>query len=133
MENNHEKGSFLDSFIFYLWISIYAETIPTKGYVSAKSGLNVRKGPSSSSGKIGALNTGQNVTIESVSGKWYKITSPMSGYVFSQHIVVTESREVEDEDEDDSKLSPEEADKAGCDLDKSLSNVKIMKTPKANK
>ena len=116
--------------ILGLVVSIYAETIPTKGYVSAKSGLNVRKGPSSSSTKIGALNTGQNVTIESVSGKWYKISSPMSGYVFSQHIVVTDSREVEDED--DSKLSPEEADKVGCDLDKSLSNVVIMKTPKAN-
>ena len=114
--------------IFGLVVSIYAETIPTKGYVSANSGLNVRKGPSSNSGKVGVLEKGTTVTIVSVSGKWYKISSPKSGYVFSQHIVVTDSKEVEDED--DSKLSPEEADKIGCDLDKSLNKVKIMKTPK---
>ncbi len=114
--------------ILGLGVSIYAETIPTKGYVSANSGLNVRKGPSSNSGKVGVLAKGTTVTIVSVSGKWYKISSPKSGYVFSQHIVVTDSKEVEDEDE--SKLSPEEADKIGCDLDKSLNKVKIMKTPK---
>lgn len=114
--------------ILGLGVSIYAETIPTKGYVSANSGLNVRKGPSSNSGKVGVLEKGTTVTIVSVSGKWYKISSPKSGYVFSQHIVVTDSKEVEDED--DSKLSPEEADKIGCDLDKSLNKVKIMKTPK---
>lgn len=114
--------------ILGLGVSIYAETIPTKGYVSANSGLNVRKGPSSNSGKVGVLEKGTTVTIVSVSGKWYKISSPKSGYVFSQHIVVTDSKEVEDEDE--SKLSPEEADKIGCDLDKSLNKVKIMKTPK---
>ena len=114
--------------IFGLALSIYAETIPTKGYVNADSGLNVRKGPSSNTEKIGALEKGVTVTIESVSGNWYKISSPKSGYVFSQHIVVTDSKEVEDED--DSKLSPEEADKIGCDMDKSLYKVKIMKTPK---
>lgn len=114
--------------ILGLAVSICAETIPTKGYVSAESGLNVRKGPSSNSGKVGVLEKGTTVTIVSVSGKWYKISSPKSGYVFSQHIVVTDSKEVEDED--DSKLSPEEADKIGCDLDKSLNKVKIMKTPK---
>ncbi len=114
--------------ILGLAVSIYAETIPTKGYVSANSGLNVRKGPSSNSEKLGALEKGQTVTIESVSGNWYKISSPKSGYVFSQHIVVTDSKEIEDEDA--SKLSPEEADKIGCDMDKSLFNAKIMKTPK---
>ena len=107
-------------------VGIYAETRPTKGYVKPDIGLNVRKGPSSSSAKIGALGKGDTVTIDSVSGEWYKISSPMSGYVYSQHIAVTDSIE---EEEDESKLSPEEIEKIGCDIDRSLSKVKIMKTP----
>ena len=117
---------FLILSILGLSVGIYAETIPTKGYVSAEIGLNIRKGPSSDSEKIGALNKGDNVTIESVSGEWYKISSPQSGYVYAQHIVVTDSIEA-----DDANLTPEEKDKIGCDLEKSLSRVKIMKTPKA--
>ena len=120
---------FLILSIFGLAVGIYAETIPTKGYVSAEIGLNIRSGPSSDSDKIGALNKGDYVTIESVSGEWYKISSPQSGYVYAQHIVVTDS--IESEDEDDSKLTPEEIEKIGCDIDKSLSRVKIMKTLKA--
>ena len=109
-----------------LTVNICAETIPTKGYVSANSGLNVRKGPNSDSDKIGALNKGDPVTIESVSGDWYKISSPLSGYVYAKHIVVTESTE-----SDDSNLTTEEREKIGCDIDKSLTRVEIMKTPKA--
>jgi len=125
------------TFILFIMLSFlglalvnYAETIPTKGYVNADIGLNVRTGPSSSSTKIGALNNGEKVTIVSVSGKWYKISSPMSGYVHGDYIIVTES--VESEDVDESKLTPEEVEKIGCDIDRSLSNVKIMKAPSSN-
>ena len=62
-------------------MAIYAETIPIKGYVTPDIGLNVRTGPSESSTKIGALSKGENLTIVAVSGSWYKISSPMSGYV----------------------------------------------------
>ena len=106
-------------------VVILAESIPTKGIVKPDIGLNVRRGPSSDSEKVGVLGKGDEVTIDSVSGEWYKISSPMSGYVYAQHINVTDSIE-----SDDSKLTPEEREKIGCDIDKSLSRVVIMKTPK---
>lgn len=123
------------TYILFLMLSllsiavvILAETIPTRGVVIPDIGLNVRRGPSSDSEKIGALGKGDEVTIESVSGEWYQISSPMSGYVYAQHIDVTDSTEL-----DDSKLTPEEREKIGCDIDKSLSRVIIMKAPKADK
>ena len=113
-----------------LAIAIYAETIPTKGYVNPDIGLYVRKEPNSNSAQIGILSKGDTVVIDSVtSSGWYKISSPMKGYVYGQHITVTESTESEEIDE--SKLTPEEANKIGCDFDKSLKPVKILKAPSA--
>ena len=116
--------------IFGLAVGIYAETIPTKGYVTPDIGLYVRSEPDSSSSQVGILSKGDTVVIDSVtSSGWYKISSPMTGYVYGQYITVTESTESEEIDE--SKLTPEEANKIGCDFDKSLKHVKILKSPSA--
>ena len=113
-----------------LAVSIYAETIPTKGYVTPEIGLYVRQKPDSSSAQVGILSKGDNVVIDSVTPTgWYKISSPMSGYVYGQYITVTETTESEEIDE--SQLTPEEANKIGCDFDKSLKHVKILKSPSA--
>ena len=132
------------TFILFIMLSVLlvaaginAETIPTKGYVTPDIGLNVRSGPSEGSTKLGALEKGTVLKITSVSGKWYKISSPMSGYV-----TVTDSIESEDLAEeqpdnsgeqqpkvDDSTLPQEEQEKIGCDIDRSLANVQINKTP----
>ena len=79
---------------------------------------------------VTALTNGTNITIESVSGKWYQISSPSSGYVYSDYVTVTEYNEVEDtEKTDDSKLPPEEQEKVGCDIDRSLKNFELEKNP----
>jgi uncharacterized protein YgiM (DUF1202 family) len=111
-------------------MAIYAETIPVKGYVTPDIGLNVRTGPSESSTKIGALSKGENLTIVAVSGSWYKISSPMSGYVHGSYVTVTEYGEGPDEEaEEEANLTPEEADKLGCDIEKSLEKAKVTKAP----
>ena len=123
--------------LFGLAIGLNAETIPTKGVVSPDIGLNVRTGPSESSSKIGALTKGTVITIASVSGSWYKISSPMSGYVHASYVTVTDSIESEDSGDsgegtssvDEASLPPEEQDKIGCDIDRSLANVKVVTTP----
>ena len=113
-----------------IFVRVSAETVPTKGCVNAKSGLNVRVGPSEYSEIITALTNGTNLTIDSVSGKWYKISSPSSGYVYSEYVTVTETTEVEDSEKtDDSKLPPEEQEKVGCDIDRSLKNFELEKNP----
>ena len=134
------------TFILFIMLSVLlvaaginAETIPTKGYVTPDIGLNVRSGPSEGSTKIGALEKGTVLIISSVSGKWYKISSPMSGYVHGDYVTVTDSIESEDPTDeqqpgqeskvDDSTLPQEEQEKIGCDIDRSLANVQIIKTP----
>lgn len=107
----------LCSLFFVIAITLYAEQIPIKGYVSPDIGLNVRTGPSEGSTKIGALEKGTALTIVAVSGSWYKISSPMSGYVHGGYVAVTEYGEApEDGGEGDSfvpeidysSLTPEE-------------------------
>lgn len=53
--------------------------------------LNVRKGPSVSSARLGCIYEGSTVTITGVSGDWYKITAKVDGkntegYVSAQYI-----------------------------------------------
>jgi uncharacterized protein YgiM (DUF1202 family) len=133
---------FIMLYVLLVAAGINAETIPTKGYVTPDIGLNVRSGPSEGSTKLGALEKGTVLKITSVSGKWYKISSPMSGYVHGDYVTVTESIESEDLAEeqpdnsgeqqpkvDDSTLPQEEQEKIGCDIDRSLANVQIIKTP----
>ena len=114
---------------------LYAAQIPIKGYVTPNIGLNVRTGPNENSTKIGALEKGTTLKIVAVSGTWYKISSPMSGYVHAGYVNVTEFGEAPDEDEDSDKtddestLSPEEAEKVGCNIKRSLNNSKVTKAP----
>ena len=55
--------------------------------VNVHSGLNVRSGASTSSGIIGSLSNGSNVTILGESGNWYKIKYGTStGYVSKEYI-----------------------------------------------
>ena len=55
--------------------------------VNVHSGLNVRSGASTSSGIIGSLSNGSNVTIVGESGNWYKIKYGTStGYVSKEYI-----------------------------------------------
>ena len=125
---------------------LYAEQIPIKGYVTPEIGLNVRTGPSEGAAKIGALEQGTSLTIVAVSGGWYKITSPMSGYVHGGYVAVTEYGEApEDGGEeygadgsssvptiDYSSLTPEERAKYGRNLKVSASNAKLKQTNNNN-
>ena len=56
-------------------------------YVNSSSGLNVRKGPSTSYDKVTTLVNGTKVTVISTSNGWSKITSgSITGYVSSQYL-----------------------------------------------
>ena len=126
--------SFIALCSIWLGMVLYAETIPTKGYVEPDIGLNVRTGPSTNFSKIGALEKGKTVKITSVVGKWYQISSPMSGYVYAEHIIVTEYGDKPNEEKDDeTTLSEEEIDKIGCDIDRSLKNAKLSSKVPQNK
>ena len=62
------------------------ETSTTK-YISASSGLNVRKGPSTSYSVISTLAKGTKVIVKSTSNGWSKITSgSITGYVNSSYL-----------------------------------------------
>ncbi len=103
---------------------VYAETIPSKGIVSAENGLNVRIGPRNSYKKISTLSKNTIVEIVSVVGKWYKITTgSVTGYVYSTFVTVTESKEV-----DDSVLSHRGKVKSGRNIAKSASRATLNAT-----
>ena len=66
-----------------------SETFVTK-YVNSSSGLNVRKGPSTSYSKVTTLANGTKVTVNSTSNGWSKITSGnVTGYVSSSYLTST--------------------------------------------
>ena len=59
-------------------------------YVTADSGLNVRKGPGTNYSKITKLSKGTAVTVHSTSNGWSKITANgITGYVSSQYLSST--------------------------------------------
>ena len=135
------------SFCISLSYALYAEQIPIKGYVSPDIGINVRTGPSESDEIIAALPQGTDLSIVSVSNGWYKISSPMQGYVSGEFVSVTEYGEApeeteeetyedqetdEDKPDDETTLTQEEVDKIGCNINKSLNNAKVTKAPPHN-
>lgn len=70
--------------------------VPIKGVVNASAGLNVRSGPGTTYKKVGAISSGTSMTILSVSGNWYQITTKsIEGYASSNYITVTEWKEEE--------------------------------------
>ena len=59
-------------------------------YVNSSSGLNVRKGPSTSYDKVTTLVNGTKVTVISTNNGWSKITSGnVTGYVSSSYLTST--------------------------------------------
>ena len=59
-------------------------------YVNSSTGLNVRKGPSTSYDKIATLAHGTKVTVKSTSNGWSQITSEnITGYVSDQYLSST--------------------------------------------
>ncbi|MDO6338451.1 SH3 domain-containing protein [Clostridium perfringens] len=54
--------------------------------INVQSFLNVRKGPGTNYDSIGQLNQGDNVSIVAKNREWYKISSPIDGYVHSDFI-----------------------------------------------
>ena len=69
-----------------------SETSTQTGYVNTTSGVNVRKGPSTSYDAIGALGYRENVTIVSTENGWYKIKYGNGyGYVSASYITISTS------------------------------------------
>lgn len=71
---------------------------PTSGTVKANGGLNARKGPSTSSARVGAFNNGAKLTIHSSQSGWYNV-SGTSGWgtlsnvwVSAQYVTGTSSQ-----------------------------------------
>ena len=54
--------------------------------INVQSFLNVRKGPGTDYDSIGQLHQGDKVSIIAKSGTWYKISSPIAGYVHEDFI-----------------------------------------------
>lgn len=67
--------------------------------------LNVRKTPSTSATIVGTLKGGQSVTIVAKNGVWYKISSPIVGYVHKDYIDVNGSNNDKFEDTDIYKIA----------------------------
>ena len=57
--------------------------------INISSRLNVRSTPSTSGSVVGTIGNGQVVNITAKNGSWYKISSPMTGYVHSDYIQIT--------------------------------------------
>ncbi|MDU2176154.1 MAG: SH3 domain-containing protein, partial [Clostridioides difficile] len=53
--------------------------------------LNVRKGPGTEYDSIGKLHQGNKVNIVAKNGEWYKISSPIAGYVHKDFIKITKA------------------------------------------
>ncbi|HAT4365398.1 TPA: SH3 domain-containing protein [Clostridium perfringens] len=56
--------------------------------INVQSFLNVRKGPGTNYDSIGQLHQGDKVSIVAKNGEWYKISSPIAGYVHSEFIEI---------------------------------------------
>ncbi|HAT4186711.1 TPA: SH3 domain-containing protein [Clostridium perfringens] len=63
--------------------------------VNVQSFLNVRKGPGTNYESVGQLHQGNKVNIVSKSGDWYRISSPMFGYVHKNFISVVSNKNSE--------------------------------------
>ena len=77
------------------YISITSDTSGDEVYnatgkvINVTSTLNVRNQPSTSGTVVGTLKGDQSVTITAKNGSWYKISSPLVGYVHSDYISIT--------------------------------------------
>ncbi|MFY8264810.1 SH3 domain-containing protein, partial [Clostridium perfringens] len=78
--------------------SVDTAYIETGEVINVQSFLNVRKGPGTNYDSIGQLHQGDKVSIVAKNGEWYKISSPIAGYVHKNFIKIKEvSNNSEDE------------------------------------
>lgn len=73
--------------IFALFVASFCST----GTVTADV-LNVRSGPGTGYSIVKQISYGTSVTIDSTSSGWYKISSPVSGYVSADYVSVTSTK-----------------------------------------
>ncbi|HAT4341006.1 TPA: SH3 domain-containing protein [Clostridium perfringens] len=59
--------------------------------INVQSFLNVRKGPGTNYDSIGQLHQGDKVNIVAKNGIWYKISSPIAGYVHEDFIKIKDA------------------------------------------
>jgi len=57
--------------------------------------LLVREGPDMQSPIKGHVTNGSTVQIEAAAGSWYKISSPLNGYIWASYVTVTDSQTVD--------------------------------------
>ncbi|EPB8177073.1 SH3 domain-containing protein, partial [Clostridium perfringens] len=73
-------------------ISLSESTYIVEGEViDVQTILNVRKGPGTNYDSIGQLHQGDKVSIVAKNGEWYKISSPIAGYVHKNFIKIKEA------------------------------------------
>ena len=73
-------------------ISLSESTYIAEGEViDVQTILNVRKGPGTNYDSIGQLHQGNKVNIVAKNGIWYKISSPIAGYVHEDFIKIKEA------------------------------------------
>ena len=98
-------------------------------YVNSKGWLNLRKGPSKSTARLQKLYLNDTVNIIGRQGEWYKIDSPQNGWVMADFISGEPVGEENNNDEDDSNLSPQEEEKVGRDIFNSAKHAELTTVP----
>ncbi|WP_341478944.1 SH3 domain-containing protein [Clostridium perfringens] len=71
--------------------------IATGEVIDVQTILNVRKGPGTNYDSIGQLHQGDKVSIVAKNGEWYKISSPIAGYVHSEFIEIYSENNISNE------------------------------------
>ena len=82
-------------------VEVTAKDVSIITIVNCKNCVNVRKGASSSTAKIGTANKGTKYELLGVEGKWYKIqyTKDKVGYVFADYVETGKGTPTDDEPE----------------------------------
>ncbi|MGU8559459.1 SH3 domain-containing protein, partial [Clostridium perfringens] len=71
--------------------SVDTAYIETGEVINVQSFLNIRKGAGTNYDSIGQLHQGDKVSIVAKNGTWYKISSPIDGYVHKDFIKIKEA------------------------------------------
>lgn len=73
-------------------LTVFAQSYPTVGVITTNSGghVIVRSAPDENSSKVRLLGSGTTVSVDGITGNWYKVSSSsFSGYVKTEFIVMT--------------------------------------------
>ncbi len=121
-------------------VEVTAKDVSIITIVNCKNCVNVRKGASSSTAKIGTANKGTKYELLGVEGKWYKIqyTKDKVGYVFADYVETGKGTPTDDEPEPatpDGKIVTIANCKVACNVRKggSQSTTKIGTAPVGEK